>query len=170
MKSNKKGAMELGIGTVVMLVIAIVIIGAGIAFIRGFFQTGESSLTGAFDIVEFRVEPTRTNPLVISTGTELNIAPEQRLRLGIGYFNKDSATSFRPKILCTNGTDENLEELDLLVSAQTIGSGEIGTFETIITAPEDQDYYSCVLEMYESPIEDDSDPVQSSQFIMNVRN
>ena len=167
MKFNKKAAMELGISTVVMLVIAIVIIGGGIAFIRGFFATGDESLRGAFDIVEFRVEPSRTNPLVLSSGTELRAAPESKTRIGIGYFNKDPAATFEPKITCTDGASFD-EELTLLVSERRIGSGEIGTFETIITAPVDMAYYACTLEIYEST--DPSNSVQSSQFIMEVTN
>ena len=152
--------MELGISTVVMLVIAIVIIGAAIAFIRGFFAKGDESLMGAFDIVDFRVEPSRTNPLVLSSGNELRIKPADKVRIGIGYYNKDAEAEFEPDVDCDNGAGSN-GGVDLLVGEQKIGSGAIGTFEAIISAT-DPGHYVCTLSMKGSDVQ--------SQFIMIVQN
>lgn len=181
MKSNKKAAMELGISTVVMLVIAIVIIGAGVAFIRGFFTTGEGSLMGAFDLAEFRIEPSRNNPLVISSGTSLEVSPDTEVRIGIGFFNKEGTGNYEPRIRCqTNNQEaqdalENIDPagvLDLLVSRQNVGSGAIETFEAMLSTPPEQANYACTLEIFRE-VGNDLDmqnPQESNQFIMHVRN
>ena len=90
MKLNKKAAMELGISTVVMLVIAIVIIGAGIAFIRGFFGTGTDTLVGAFAVADFGLEPTAQNPLVLTDG-QVSIKRGREAIVRVGFYNKDNS-------------------------------------------------------------------------------
>ncbi|MFP4567865.1 MAG: hypothetical protein ACLFN8_02890 [Candidatus Woesearchaeota archaeon] len=87
MKFNKKAAMELGISTVVMLVIAIVIIGGGIVFIRGFFDKGTGSLDNAFDLADFGMSPTPTDPLVLIDGT-INIKTGKTELVRVGFYNK----------------------------------------------------------------------------------
>ena len=87
MKFNKKAAMELGISTVVMLVIAIVIIGAGIAFIRGFFGTGTDTLVGAFEVADFGLEPTAARPLVLTDG-QMTIKRGREATVRVGFYNR----------------------------------------------------------------------------------
>lgn len=79
--------MELGISTVVMLVIAIVIIGAGIVFIRGFFDEGTGTLVGAFNVADFGLDPTSSNPLVLTDGL-VNIKTGSNEVVRIGFYNK----------------------------------------------------------------------------------
>jgi hypothetical protein len=86
---NKKGAMELGISTVVMLVIAIVIIGAGIVFIRSFFGTGTETLIGAFEVADFGLEPTANRPLVLTDG-QVNIKTGRQSVVRVGFYNRQS--------------------------------------------------------------------------------
>ena len=63
---NKKAALNLGISTVVVMVIAMVVIGAGVSFIRTFFTAGTEGLIGAFDGVgDLGVQPDRNNLFVI---------------------------------------------------------------------------------------------------------
>ncbi|MFA6073741.1 MAG: hypothetical protein WC758_06500 [Candidatus Woesearchaeota archaeon] len=91
MRFNKKASMELGISTVVVLVIAMVIIAGGIAFIRGFFKLGEDKLGGAFNIADFGVQPTSTNPLVLVEGAPTIKSGDSKL-VRIAFYNKGSAS------------------------------------------------------------------------------
>ena len=91
MRFSKKAAMELGISTVVMLVIAIVIIGGGIVFIRGFFDKGTGSLDNAFDLADFGLSPTPANPLVLTDGT-IGIKTGRTDVVRVGFYNRHSDT------------------------------------------------------------------------------
>lgn len=91
MKFNKKAAMELGISTVVMLVIAIVIIGGGITFIRGFFTKGTDTLSNSFDLADFGLEPSASEPLVLIDG-KMNIKTGREDVVRVGFYNRHGDT------------------------------------------------------------------------------
>lgn len=91
MKFNKKAAMELGISTVVMLVIAIVIIGGGIAFIRGFLEKGTDSLDNSFKMADFGLEPSNDDPLVLIDGT-VSVKTGRTEIVRIGFYNKQGGS------------------------------------------------------------------------------
>jgi hypothetical protein len=88
MKFNKKASMELGISTVVVLVIAMVLIAGGIAFIRGFFNKGTNELSKGFDLSELETKPTGDNPLVFAQGTGITLKSGVEEKVKIGFFNK----------------------------------------------------------------------------------
>jgi len=87
MKFNKKASMELGISTVVVLVIAMVIIAGGIAFIRGFFKIGTDKLGGAFNVGDFGVQPTSIDPLVLVDGPTIELKTGDRKEVKVGFYN-----------------------------------------------------------------------------------
>ncbi|MGV8168909.1 MAG: hypothetical protein ACP5N3_02530 [Candidatus Nanoarchaeia archaeon] len=87
MRFNKKASMELGISTVVVLVIAMVIIAGGIAFIRGFFKLGEQKLGGAFNIGDFGNPPTVAQPLILTDGPTATIKSGRTAPVKVGFYN-----------------------------------------------------------------------------------
>jgi hypothetical protein len=84
---SKKASMELGINTVVVLVIAMVIIAGGIAFIRGFFKLGTEKLGGAFNVGDFGVQPTSVEPLVLVDGAP-SIKAGKTESFKVGFYNR----------------------------------------------------------------------------------
>lgn len=88
---KKRGSMELGISTVVVLVIAIVIIAGGIAFIRGFFSKGTEELGKAFDITDFTIQPDEQTPLVFAQGDSFSIKKGDEKTIKIGLYNMEGS-------------------------------------------------------------------------------
>ena len=92
---NKKAALNLGISTVVVMVIAMVVIGAGVSFIRTFFDQGTDSLLGTMQIGEVGLSPDRNTPFAIQTstirlrpGSEGNDGPP--ITFDVGIFNSQT--------------------------------------------------------------------------------
>ena len=85
---KKRGSINLGISTVVVLVIAMVVIAAGISFIRTFFNTGEEKLLGAFEIGDFGIKPDRNDPLVIEKG-RIRVKAGSDTIVRVGFYNTD---------------------------------------------------------------------------------
>lgn len=87
-KINKKAGLEIGINTIVILVIAMVVIGGGIAFIRTFFKLGEDKLKEPFELADFGLKPSSEKPLVLQTESfDLKTGKEKLLKGG--YYNKN---------------------------------------------------------------------------------
>jgi hypothetical protein len=139
MKFNKKAAMELGISTVVMLVIAIVIIGAGIAFIRGFFGQGTETLGGAFEVADFGLEPSASDPLVLTDG-QVKIKRGREATVRVGFYNKDNnafdvnivfgqCVTSSPTQECGDRASPRIVSLE-----QKVEPGESAGFATQVTA------------------------------------
>ena len=133
---NNKAAINLGISTIVVLVIAMVLIASGIAFIRGFFQQGEEKLSGAFNVDEFGLEPTRTRPLVLSEGKITIKSGEQKL-VRVGFYNTDTTVedvsiSFGECASTVAGYDGIAPRLTTL--SQTVQPGDTAGYETYVTA------------------------------------
>lgn len=85
---NKRAGLEIGINTIVILVIAMVVIGGGIAFIRTFFKLGEEKLTEPFNLADFGLKPSSNEPLVLQT-TSINLRVNEEKTIRGGLYNKD---------------------------------------------------------------------------------
>jgi hypothetical protein len=136
---NKKASMELGISTVVVLVIAMVIIAGGIAFIRGFFKQGTDKLGGAFEIADFGVEPTAIDPLVLVEGSP-TIKSGARESVKVAFYNTGSgdATAEIGIVNCvsTAATPQTCDKPVPIITSLPISvkPGESKGFETFVTA------------------------------------
>ena len=138
---GKKASMELGISTVVVLVIAMVIIAGGIAFIRGFFKLGEEKLGGAFNVGDFGVQPTSVDPLVLVDGAP-SIKKDKTESFKVGFYNRGNTDATNVQIqfsdcvsTVTNPTEcgENVKPL-IKSLPQTVEPGDSAGFETFLTA------------------------------------
>jgi hypothetical protein len=140
---NKKAALELGISTVVVLVIAMVIIAGGVAFIRGFFKLGEKKLGGAFDVADFGAKPTSDSPLVLVDGQSVSIKSGTDEKVRIGFYNKASTEKninidFGKCIStsdATNNCADKTNPVPIIHSLpQKVQPGESAGFETYVEA------------------------------------
>ena len=87
---NKKGALNLGISTIVVLVIAMVVIGAAVSFIQTFFSEGSDSLIDVFSSVDdIGLNPDRGNPFVVDT-EDVRIGTSDTQRISAGVYNSDT--------------------------------------------------------------------------------
>jgi hypothetical protein len=105
MKINKKGVMGMSISTVVMLIIAIVFIGAAVIFIRNIFPTDLPK------VIEPTLNPTSETPLVTRT-ENIEIKTGREVSLNVGFYNRQQNTAnveiaFRACVPPTN-VNENI--------------------------------------------------------------
>lgn len=130
---SKKGALNLGISTIVVLVIAMVLIAGFVSFIRTFLDTGEESLMGAFDVADFGKQPTAQDPVVLARGSiSLGQRESDTVRVPIGYYNADSETyrnvKVRETVTCNSGVEFKITAIDF----EQVTPGEAVGFETIL--------------------------------------
>ena len=101
---NKKGALELSITAIVVLIIAITVLGLAIFFIKDLFGGGRELFTGEFAKIkeQLRKNLEETGELVVmSKGTELEVKRGERYEFHIGARNTDAITKcFRIAIQC----------------------------------------------------------------------
>ena len=177
---NKKAALNLGISTVVVLVIAMVLIGAGISFIRTFFAAGESQLLGAFDIGDFERQPDSTNPIVLQAG-RIQGGPGDTISVRLGFYNTEDASDFTFDVgTCSSALDSESANIDAI--AQRVNTREAAGFITRFTIPEFADEtpgeqrtagtYVCTIQVHEA--RDDGQPtgnaVRSTQMEIFITN
>ena len=122
-----------------------VVIAAGISFIRTFFDAGQDRLLGAFDIGDFGNQPDRNNPLVLEHGTVRGRANSEMV-VRVGFYNRDSGGGTKNVNItlgeCT-GDGFSLRSLP-----QSVGSLESTGFGTLLTLPGAEGVYICTLEAW----------------------
>ena len=166
---NKKGALNLGISTVVVMVIAMVVIGAGVSFIRTFFTAGTDGLIGAFDGVgDLGVQPDRNNLFVIDREL-VRGTPGELIILKAGIYNPTTTpwnnVEFE-SISCSEGLNTEGEDRNIVVQSvpQNIAPGSFAGYQVGLELIQntgdasnaiEQKKYVCMLKLTAS--NDDSD-------------
>lgn len=98
MRWNKKGALELSITAIVVLIIAITVLGLAIFFIKNLFKGGTEIFTSELakikDQLRKNIEETG-EPVVFSKGSELEAKRGEKVDFYIGVRNSDQTTLAR---------------------------------------------------------------------------
>ena len=125
--------MQLSIEAIIVLVIAMVLLGLGLTFVRGFFKTGTDKLQEPFDAIEFGCDPSASDPITISPSA-LEVKAGDDIEPKICLYATIPAD---PAILgiksCKSATSDTLKPT-LLAASQKIDRTEIGGFPTILSA------------------------------------
>jgi len=112
MRWNKKGALELSITAIVVLIIAITVLGLAIFFIKNLFGESTELLTGQLAQIkdQLRANMEESGELVVfSKGTEFKLKRGERFGFHIGVRNTESNDlCFRIAVECSKpfSTDE----------------------------------------------------------------
>lgn len=119
---GRKAALNLGISTIVVLVIAMVVIGSSVSFIRTLFSEGEDVLIGTFPAKE--LNPTRDEPLVLESNT-ITLKQGERKVVRTAVYNRESQRhNFTIELPgCTNTTGGNVDTISLISRPASIESG-----------------------------------------------
>lgn len=132
---QRKAALNLGISTIVVLVIAMVVIGSGISFIRTFFSEGQDALLQTFPASDIGLNPTRDNPFVLGSN-ELEIQQDSTETIQAAVYNNEgSSVNFVLNItgcIDNRGTDAN--NITLRSPSAQVPTGESSGFQGILTA------------------------------------
>jgi hypothetical protein len=90
MRLNRKASLEIGVNTIVILVIAMVLLGLGVGFIKGLF----AKAGGTIDIIDpsgLQNPPTASDPIRISPGN-FNMKQGGSQSVVVGIYNKVVST------------------------------------------------------------------------------
>ena len=150
---GKKGALDVSINSIVVIIFAIMMLGLGIAFINGMF----GGITGQVnDIVkgsQLQKIPTVDDPFTLST-TQLEMARKETKVLEVGYYNSENAAKqITLDISCSSATGISIKNPG--TAARTVApSDTIGWRVSITTASTTvSDTYSCTAKAKEATAE-----------------
>lgn len=102
---NKKGALELSINAIVILIIAITMLGLGLGFVRGMFGKASGQfdeLTGAEPEPPI---PSSSNPVTLSREV-LIVSAGSMVALKVGFYNP-TGSGITPAITITGSDDDD---------------------------------------------------------------
>lgn len=130
---SKKGSLEIGINTIVILVIAMVLLGLGIGFIRNLFQNA-GELPELIDTDQLGTQPTSSDPILISpSAIEVKAGDSKEVRVGV-YNNKETSRDFEITVDQCMGPANNQDIPSVQSLRAQIASGESRGFKVIVTA------------------------------------
>lgn len=105
----KKGALELSITAIVVLIIAITVLGFAIFFIKSLFGAGTTLLSGQLEKVKDTLKETFASEGIsagFDAGKDIKVKQGKPLDLNLGISNSDSASKcFQIQINCIQSTD-----------------------------------------------------------------
>lgn len=143
---SKKGALQLGINTIVVLVIAMMLVGGGIAFLSSIFDTLQSTV-GTIDPKLLPVQPTNAEPFV--TVGDFKVKGDESEQITVGVYNaEDTQTVKITAGDCVGGTYPSAQGdiLQVIALDQEIAQGEVGAYAIEIkkgTKGNDGESYIC---------------------------
>lgn len=161
-RGDRSAAMQLGISTIVILVIAMVMIGAGISFIRTIFSSGQQVVEQSVPSSDLTINPTTEEPLAMSPADITEEAGgSATLQIGI-YNNKNQALDFKINLSeCRNRTDGPYEGFSLVSTKKTIERSQQGGYQLLFNLPADAATQSpFVCNVQATGRESSSDPVR----------
>lgn len=107
LKDNKKGALELSINAIVILILAITMLGLGLTFIRGIFENLQTKVSEAVSASELINPPTRDNVLTAAPG-DITFRKGEKGEVVLAFMNAETASTSRYcklSIVNTGGTN-----------------------------------------------------------------
>lgn len=163
--------MQLSIEAIIILVIAMVLLGLGIAFISGFFKTGTSKLTEPFNAIQFGCDPTPNDPIkIIPSDITYPEGTTQQLRLCF-YPDRDSATGKKVGIRMTQAdceeTVSGTKAPSVLTQKQSVKKGVVAGYNVLLQPDTNTKagIYLCTIELVEDGV---TAPLASKQVTITV--
>ena len=87
----KKGSLSLSMNAIVILILAITLLGLGLSFMRGLFQTMQTKVAEAVSAQELVNPPTTDNQLTIAP-SELQLKARESGKVLLAFMSTDSST------------------------------------------------------------------------------
>lgn len=84
---KKKGALELSVNSIVIMVIAFVVLGLILSFTRTIFKFGSEKTTAVFGATTLDTPPDADNPITLSD--EISIKANDEKTIKVGYYNRN---------------------------------------------------------------------------------
>jgi len=150
---GKKGALDVSINSIVVIIFAIIMLGMGIAFIRGMFGGIGGQVNDIIKGSQLEKVPTIDNPFTLST-MQLDMARKETKVLEVGYYNSENAPKqITLDVSCSSATGISIKNPG--TAARTVApSDTIGWRVSITTASTTvSDTYSCTAKAKEATAE-----------------
>ena len=149
--------MQLGIEAIIILVIAMVLLGLGIAFISGFFKIGTAKLTEPFNAIQFGCDPNANDPIKVIP-SEISFPEGSAAQQIKVCFYQDSTLSAASKVdlnmIAANckSTTAGATAPTLVSVSQAVPKGQIGGYNVLLqpVANTKAGVYICTLEAHDT--------------------
>ena len=148
----KKGSMELGVNAIVILIIALAILGLGIAFVTNLFGSGSEKLGSIINNADLPIHANPSEPVKFETN-DLSIKKGKRDHIKISVYNNGFATdSDNIDLSLSNCKDSSNNDASSLISlaapSQKIILGSDGGYSVVFTVDDGAtpNSYICTLE------------------------
>ena len=166
---RKKASLQLSINAIVVLVMAMVLLGLGLSFIRHLINQGKEKFIGAIDMTEIDNPATASQPLVVDHNVKLKSGGTTFLKLS--YYNTYPTT----KSVTIKGTGDNggvvcygsnsSATFSLSSISRSVDAGNVVGFRVLL-----KDADSASLDRYTCSIKavDGNDDLATASFFLTV--
>jgi hypothetical protein len=147
----KKGSMELGVNAIVILIIALAILGLGIAFVTNLFGSGSDKLGDIISNAELPVHADPGQPVKFETN-EMNIKKGKRDNIKVSVYNNGFASDNEEISLaltsCKDSSNNEANGISIAAPGQRISPGSDSGYIVVFTVDgnSEPDTYICTVE------------------------
>ena len=187
---KKRGALELSVNSIVIMVIAFVVLGLILGFTRTIFKFGTEKTTGIFEATNLDSVPDAQNPLTLPD--TVTVKSKDKKTLNVGYYNRNPYSVPNAKFGIYDCQDESgatmedianevslsvVDVMPRITSAwQTIEGSDSKGYKIILTAEDivAGRLYICTVIVYNNdaattPLNDDPLKEQISEDVIHER-
>ena len=139
MRRSRKGSMELGVNAIVILIIALAILGLGIAFITNLFRSGSDKLGSIIDNTELPIHADAVNPIAFEKQS-IEIKKGKKINLKISVYNDGTLSAGGGEVVLDMNSCRDSDNNDagggftFAAPGQNIAPGSDAGYLAIITA------------------------------------
>jgi hypothetical protein len=123
MRRSRKGSLELSVNAIVVLVMAIAILGLGLAFIRGALGKAQTNVFRAIDNAQLENPATTEHPATVDRNILIKGTNPSELKLG--FYNTGSDKNIKPVVGNCQGVDTSGVEVTTAMPTFSISSGQL---------------------------------------------
>ena len=107
---NKRGSLSLSMEAIVILILAVVMLGLGLTFVRTMFTNITDRATTAIDIADLSARPTEADPITFTPASP-EVREGRELSVQVGFYNPDlDVTDWYMRV--TDGTGNQCGGID----------------------------------------------------------
>ena len=161
MRKNKKGSMELGVNSIVILIIALAVLGLGIGFVTNLFGQGREKLGGIINSVDLPVHADAVDPMKFQYN-QLEIKAGKSKNLIVSVYNDGTLDSSGLADVeldfsaggCEPADIAYLSNPSIVSPAQSIPVGKDAGYSALITVPRgatDAESWVCTITTVTTP-------------------
>ncbi|MEA3514449.1 MAG: hypothetical protein U9R34_03165 [Nanoarchaeota archaeon] len=119
---KKRGALELSVNSIVIMVIAFVVLGLILTFTRTIFKFGTEKTTGIFEATSLETQPDAENPLTLPD--TISVKSGGKKTMNVGYYNRNPYKAENARFGIYDCQDELGQDMAMLATEAGASSGD----------------------------------------------